>query len=535
MAELASVTGRTIRNYLKNGRLIGRKIGGQWRFPENEVQRLLNGGPADEFSGEGDGLDMDEPLEVSSASAFDASDAAPSAEQYAPPAAPPVPDTLSFDTSGESAPLPAAEPPSESGTNDASAYSATVEPLPEPPAQTIDNSTFLHYSATPAPLPTPAPPPVSAPVQAQAPAAVPMSAPVQAQAPVAVPMSAPVQAQAPAAVPTSAPVQAQAPAAVPTSAPVQAQAPAAVPTSAPVQAQAPVAVPTSAPVQAQAPASTVVPQMAQSAVYCTPQPTMPSDFSLSPLPISTPEQSGGVPFSQIQFTPYPQNSAQAPPQNSQAVPTYAPLAPTQAQHSTPYLIKDENHVYSYVIPAGVLPGTPLPAHGRPYIPAMHPEPGAMYPPYVYFSQMPQHTPSEPENIAKPPAPDVTSAPSAEKSGTDVTTETTENTLKSPNFNENFDDSSNIPELSDVGKEVVNFISEVHDCSHGPQLCTMVELHQSVSAARLTNDKLVQIASEESEPGQLCRSLVEFDDRFFVARYTLFGSTTFILRCLNLIG
>ncbi|MDL2253681.1 helix-turn-helix domain-containing protein, partial [Ruminococcaceae bacterium OttesenSCG-928-I18] len=43
VAELASVTGRTIRNYLKSGRLVGRKIGGQWRFPENEVQRLLTG------------------------------------------------------------------------------------------------------------------------------------------------------------------------------------------------------------------------------------------------------------------------------------------------------------------------------------------------------------------------------------------------------------------------------------------------------------------------------------------------------------
>lgn len=44
VAELASVTGRTIRNYLKSGRLVGRKIGGQWRFPQGEVQRLLAGG-----------------------------------------------------------------------------------------------------------------------------------------------------------------------------------------------------------------------------------------------------------------------------------------------------------------------------------------------------------------------------------------------------------------------------------------------------------------------------------------------------------
>ena len=52
VAELASVTGRTIRNYLKSGRLVGRKIGGQWRFPESEVQRLLTGGEVPEIEDE---------------------------------------------------------------------------------------------------------------------------------------------------------------------------------------------------------------------------------------------------------------------------------------------------------------------------------------------------------------------------------------------------------------------------------------------------------------------------------------------------
>ena len=32
IAQMTSVTTRTIRNYLRNGILKGRKIGGQWRF-----------------------------------------------------------------------------------------------------------------------------------------------------------------------------------------------------------------------------------------------------------------------------------------------------------------------------------------------------------------------------------------------------------------------------------------------------------------------------------------------------------------------
>ncbi len=36
-------------------------------------------------------------------------------------------------------------------------------------------------------------------------------------------------------------------------------------------------------------------------------------------------------------------------------------------------------------------------------------------------------------------------------------------------------------------------------------------------------------------GQLCQAFVEFDERFYVARYTLFGTTAYLLRCLKLIG
>jgi hypothetical protein len=49
IAKMASLTPRTIRNYLKDGSLQGQKIGGQWRFTmENIKQMFSNSG----FSGE---------------------------------------------------------------------------------------------------------------------------------------------------------------------------------------------------------------------------------------------------------------------------------------------------------------------------------------------------------------------------------------------------------------------------------------------------------------------------------------------------
>lgn len=42
IAEMTSVTTRTIRNYLRNGILTGTKIGGQWRFRQEDVMNMLN-------------------------------------------------------------------------------------------------------------------------------------------------------------------------------------------------------------------------------------------------------------------------------------------------------------------------------------------------------------------------------------------------------------------------------------------------------------------------------------------------------------
>jgi len=41
IARMTSFTSRTIRNYLKDGTLQGRKIGGQWRFTMDDIKRLF--------------------------------------------------------------------------------------------------------------------------------------------------------------------------------------------------------------------------------------------------------------------------------------------------------------------------------------------------------------------------------------------------------------------------------------------------------------------------------------------------------------
>jgi excisionase family DNA binding protein len=42
IAQITSLTSRTIRNYLKDGSLKGRKIGGQWRFTDEDIHRLFD-------------------------------------------------------------------------------------------------------------------------------------------------------------------------------------------------------------------------------------------------------------------------------------------------------------------------------------------------------------------------------------------------------------------------------------------------------------------------------------------------------------
>lgn len=42
IATMTSLTTRTIRNYLRDGILKGRKIGGQWRFTANDIKKFMD-------------------------------------------------------------------------------------------------------------------------------------------------------------------------------------------------------------------------------------------------------------------------------------------------------------------------------------------------------------------------------------------------------------------------------------------------------------------------------------------------------------
>lgn len=42
IAEMTSVTSRTIRNYIKKGLLKGRKVGGVWRFTRKDIEDLFD-------------------------------------------------------------------------------------------------------------------------------------------------------------------------------------------------------------------------------------------------------------------------------------------------------------------------------------------------------------------------------------------------------------------------------------------------------------------------------------------------------------
>ena len=42
IAEMLELSVRTIQNYLKEGKLTGKKIGSQWRFTEKDLERLFS-------------------------------------------------------------------------------------------------------------------------------------------------------------------------------------------------------------------------------------------------------------------------------------------------------------------------------------------------------------------------------------------------------------------------------------------------------------------------------------------------------------
>lgn len=189
VAALASVTGRTIRNYLKSGRLVGRKIGGQWRFPESEVQRLLSGGEPLESPAPAAQAIQTAPAESMGAVGTPVAAAPMAAAPMA--AAEPCAAPKALDQTGGYATQPAPQPQAQPGSyyppQAQAPQAGFVAPqptyLPEPPAPQA------YAFAQPAPIPQAyqqpaAPVPVAAatptiPPPVMAPASMPAAAPVQ--------------------------------------------------------------------------------------------------------------------------------------------------------------------------------------------------------------------------------------------------------------------------------------------------------------------------------------------------------------------
>lgn len=46
VAQMTRLTSRTIRNYIKSGLLRGKKVGGQWRFSQGDVENLMSSSTA---------------------------------------------------------------------------------------------------------------------------------------------------------------------------------------------------------------------------------------------------------------------------------------------------------------------------------------------------------------------------------------------------------------------------------------------------------------------------------------------------------
>ena len=46
VAQMTRLTSRTIRNYIKSGLLRGKKVGGQWRFSQSDVENLMSSSTA---------------------------------------------------------------------------------------------------------------------------------------------------------------------------------------------------------------------------------------------------------------------------------------------------------------------------------------------------------------------------------------------------------------------------------------------------------------------------------------------------------
>ena len=481
VAELASVTGRTIRNYLKSGRLVGRKIGGQWRFPETEVQRLLTGAESAGFEEEetaaveetGSSFSAQvQPEPTDSAFAPSREETRPpyrSAAGYVPPAPLPSPETPSFESAAQPAvSQPASRPVSQPvvpAQPEAVPHHEALTPRPLAPYTPAASSCgpceekpFSNYSRQAEPEPVFSEPEWPSAAQPAAPA--PPPAYRSADASVSNGTSAYYQP----------PSERQAP-------PVQ-SAPASPPVAKPQEP----------------PRVNHPPQPSYSAPRVVePDPPAPPYRPTEPTPAASAE--------------YPLYASYAPPASAvQSSAAGYPAHPYQnmafpAGYGFPlYGQAMQTPVYASGMPGYYTTAVPMPAPAAENVKTEEPPAAPPSKPEVQAAE--RQTADEPANYPPPP--------------------------QKPVLPEE-------PSLSEVGKRVTRFISEVHDCSSGPLVCSVVDLYQSLSAAKTTSERLAEIARQESDQGVLCQSFVEYDERYYVARYTLLGSSSFLLRCLKLIG
>lgn len=252
-------------------------------------------------------------------------------------------------------------------------------------------------------------------------------------------------------------------------------------------------------------------------------PDIPSEEDTKPAPVQqqpTPAQPAQQPQQTPTQQPVQQQVQQAAPVQQQPTIVQQPVtypniysAPIQQQPYAPVHIAQPaiafEQPFTQYAPAPYAPMGPL------QTPIYGPSPSFVYTAQIAQPQIQQQPQQQPQAVA-PPAPEP-----AEKNERPKKKAPPQDDLLS--------------QLSDVGRRVATFASEVHDCSDGPQVCAMIDMHQSLAAAKATSERLADYARQESEDGPICRVFVEFDARYYIARYTLFGTSTFLSRCLMLIG
>lgn len=552
VAKQLSVTGRTIRNYLKSGRLVGRKIGGQWRFPESEVQRLLNGsGPEmPEFQSIQAIQSMQGNIEPSSATTFSFYNEGE--QEYADNAD----DTASSITLNDyansdyqdfpaPAPLPTIAPPSS--LTESSVDSAAPKDNTKP---------FNPFSARPR-SESAMPPPVENVKRYVQPSIPPPQKPEirpakpRTEEPAAPPPTSPHRraGQGAAHNPQYNKVISPTPPANPPQVNIQ------IPSQ---EYQSVYDVVPVTPVQSQIPAAE---QAIPTPVYTTSVPQTPTESS-PPAYIGrsensniTPSSFQGVPSlnepsSKVYTQPVPQQPvAPAPQLQPQPIHTTRDMAATVAQPQMSEAAFTQNvspppDNYAHRSINSSVSQQPASWPQQEPVPQNSPAVQANYPVAAYpYQPIPgYYYPYAAQNgyaVQAPWYPGVVPAvfTSQSTSTPDTTTVTDAKSPKSENYNDAsmYDTSNSVPELSDVGKLVLKFVSEVHDCTQGSFVCSVFDLFQPLNVAKSTSERLASIAEQESKNGILCKSYVEFDDRYLLARYTLLGSSAFLSRCMQILS